>query len=132
MAFVGSLQIKGLAIVQSSFDEILYLDSVSSRPRLLTFAESCRWLDDRHLPLYPSPQDNIPLRDPTHLFDSKRYNTPGSGRAAFWPDLSKDHVDNAIWRFVGDPCTLEHWTFESGQIVIDKVGRSTVGRKLLG
>jgi len=86
-------QIKGLAMVQSSFDEILYLDS-----------------------------DNIPLRDPSYLFDSKRYNAPGSGRAVFWPDLSKDHVDNAIWRFVGDPCTLDHWTFESGQILIDKTG----------
>jgi alpha 1,2-mannosyltransferase len=82
--------------------------------------------------LYPSRQDNIPLRDPTHLFDSKRYNAPGSGRAAFWPDLSKDHVDNAIWRFVGDPCTLEHWTFESGQIVIDKVGRSTAWANACG
>lgn len=44
--------------------------------------------------------------------------------AAFWPDLSKDHPDNAIWRLVGDTCDLSHWTFESGQIVIDKAGNA--------
>jgi alpha 1,2-mannosyltransferase len=86
-----NFQIKGLAITSSSFREVIYLDS-----------------------------DNIPLRDPSHLFASARY-TEGGQRAAFWPDLSKDHVDNAIWRIIGDECDLEDWTFESGQIVIDKV-----------
>jgi alpha 1,2-mannosyltransferase len=89
-----NFQIKGLAITSSSFRELVYLDS-----------------------------DNIPLRDPTKLFNSERYLNRGA-RAAFWPDLSKDHVDNAIWRIIGDECTLDDWTFESGQIVIDKV-RST-------
>ncbi|KAJ9094901.1 hypothetical protein QFC19_007757 [Naganishia cerealis] len=86
-----NFQIKGLAITSSSFRELIYLDS-----------------------------DNIPLRDPTHLFESARYKN--NGAAAFWPDLSKDHVDNAIWRIIGDECDLDHWTFESGQIVIDKAG----------
>ncbi|WWD15658.1 hypothetical protein CI109_100080 [Kwoniella shandongensis] len=86
-------QIKGLALVQSSFREILYLDS-----------------------------DNTPLRSPTHLFDAPIYTS--SGRAAFWPDLSKDHPDNAIWRLIGDSCSLDLWTFESGQIVIDKAGNN--------
>ncbi|KAJ9122426.1 hypothetical protein QFC22_001851 [Naganishia vaughanmartiniae] len=86
-----NFQIKGLAITSSSFKELIYLDS-----------------------------DNIPLRDPTHLFESQRYTD--NGRAAFWPDLSKDHVDNAIWRIIGDECDLDNWTFESGQIVIDKAG----------
>ncbi|WVQ70433.1 uncharacterized protein L199_008660 [Kwoniella botswanensis] len=86
-------QIKGLALVQSSFREILYLDS-----------------------------DNVPLRSPVHLFDSPIYKS--NGRAVFWPDLSKDHPDNAIWRLVGDTCSLDLWTFESGQIVIDKAGNS--------
>ncbi|WVQ77944.1 hypothetical protein IAT38_000024 [Cryptococcus sp. DSM 104549] len=84
-------QIKGLALVQSSFRQIIYLDS-----------------------------DNTPLRSPTHLFDASLYTS--SGRAVFWPDLSKDHPDNAIWRIIGDTCSLDLWTFESGQIVIDKAG----------
>ncbi|KAJ9103740.1 hypothetical protein QFC21_002200 [Naganishia friedmannii] len=84
-------QIKGQAMVASLFQEIIFLDS-----------------------------DNIPLRDPTHLFESKRYKE--NGRAAFWPDLSKDHVDNAIWRIIGDECDLDLWSFESGQMVIDKAG----------
>ena len=66
------------------------------------------------------PLDNVPLRDPTHLFDAPLYLE--NGRAAFWPDLYKDHTDNAIWRVVGDTCDMDHWTFESGQIVIDKAG----------
>ena len=86
-----NFQIKGLAIVQSSFQEILYLDS-----------------------------DNVPLRDPSYLFKSPTYLE--NGRAAFWPDLYKDHPSNAVWRLVGDTCTLDHWTFESGQIVVDKAG----------
>ncbi|KAL7419528.1 hypothetical protein Q5752_005439 [Cryptotrichosporon argae] len=86
-----NFQIKGLAIVQSSFRELLYLDS-----------------------------DNLPLRDPTHLFSAPAYVE--RGRAVFYPDLSKDHADNAIWRIVGEPCTLDDWTFESGQIVVDKAG----------
>jgi alpha 1,2-mannosyltransferase len=80
-----------LAITQSSFDQVLYLDS-----------------------------DNLPLRDPTHLFDADIFRE--NGRAAFWPDLSKDHAHNAIWRVVGEDCTLDYFTFESGQIVIDKRG----------
>ena len=64
--------------------------------------------------------DNVPLRDPTHLFDAPLYLE--HGRAAFWPDLYKDHTDNGIWRMVGEPCDMDHWTFESGQIVIDKAG----------
>jgi len=84
-------QLKGLSLVQSSFREILSLDS-----------------------------DNAPLSDPSHLFNAPIYTT--NGRAAFWPDLSKDHPDNAIWRLIGEQCTFDDWTFESGQMVIDKSG----------
>jgi alpha 1,2-mannosyltransferase len=87
-----NFQIKGLAIALSNFKELIYLDS-----------------------------DNIPLRDPTYLFDTPSYTATGSGKAVFWPDLSKDHVDNAVWRIMGVPCDLDDFTFESGQIVIDKV-----------
>lgn len=87
-----NFQIKGLAIALSNFKELIYLDS-----------------------------DNIPLRDPTYLFDTPSYTAAVSGKAVFWPDLSKDHVDNAVWRVMGVPCDLDDFTFESGQIVIDKV-----------
>lgn len=83
-------QIKGLAMIQSSFAQLISLDS-----------------------------DNLPLRSIAHLFDAEVVQDTG---AAFWPDLSKDHSDNAIWRIVGEPCTLDQWTFESGQIVVDKRG----------
>jgi alpha 1,2-mannosyltransferase len=79
-----NFQIKGLAIALSSFQELIYLDS-----------------------------DNIPLRDPTCLFETESYTKEDSGKAVFWPDLSKDHVDNAIWRVMGTPCTLDDFTFES-------------------
>lgn len=57
-----NFQIKADAIVQSSFEEVLYLDS-----------------------------DNIPLRDPTYLFDTTLYKGPGQPEVVFWPDLNKDH-----------------------------------------
>jgi len=64
----------------------------------------------------------VPLRDPTHLFTAPKYLN--SGQAAFWPDLSKDHPANAIWRIVGEQCTLNDWAFESGQMVISKAGNN--------
>lgn len=85
-------QIKGLALIQSSFRELIYLDS-----------------------------DNVPLRTLTHLFSAPLY-LEGGHHAVFWPDLSKDSPDNSIWRIMGDTCALDHWTFESGQIVYDKAG----------
>ncbi|GMK59208.1 hypothetical protein CspeluHIS016_0702230 [Cutaneotrichosporon spelunceum] len=84
-------QIKAMAMIQTSFTEMIYLDS-----------------------------DNVPLRPMDHLFDAPVYAE--GGRAAFWPDIKKDHSDNAIWRIVGETCTLKEWTFESGQIVFDKRG----------
>lgn len=84
-------QIKSSAIIESSFREVLSLDS-----------------------------DNVPLGTVEHLFDADIYKTKGG--AVFWPDITKDHPENAIWRLVGEPCTFDEWTFESGQIVIDKGG----------
>lgn len=62
----------------------------------------------------------MPLRSPLHLFDDENYLK--GGQAAFWPDMTKDHPSNAIWRIVGESCTLNEWTFESGQFVISKAG----------
>ncbi|KAL7412809.1 mannosyltransferase putative-domain-containing protein [Mrakia frigida] len=86
-----NFQIKALAILQSTFSEVLYLDS-----------------------------DNLPLQDPAVLFDSPLY-TDG-GRAVFWPDLNKDHPENAIFRVLGEECRHEEWQIDSGQMLIDKRG----------
>ncbi|KAF8709259.1 putative Mannosyltransferase, partial [Rhizoctonia solani] len=86
-----NFQIKAAAIAESSFGEVLYLDS-----------------------------DNIPLSDPSILFDEPLYrNGP---RAVFWPDFNKDHPRNAIWRVLGVVCDYNRWELESGQILIDKRG----------
>ncbi|CAE6510870.1 unnamed protein product [Rhizoctonia solani] len=86
-----NFQIKAAAIAKSSFGEVLYLDS-----------------------------DNIPLSDPSILFDEPLYrNGP---RAVFWPDFNKDHPRNAIWRVLGVVCNYDRWELESGQILIDKRG----------
>ena len=46
----------------SSFEEVLYLDS-----------------------------DNVPLRDPAHLFESELYSGKDKPGVVFWPDINKDH-----------------------------------------
>ncbi|KIJ51257.1 glycosyltransferase family 71 protein [Sphaerobolus stellatus SS14] len=86
-----SFHLKAASIVTSSFSEVLYLDS-----------------------------DNLPLRNPEYLFDSKAYKEGGG--AVFWPDYNKDHPDNAIWRVLGKTCYYTEWEVESGQILIDKRG----------
>ncbi|CAE6422122.1 unnamed protein product [Rhizoctonia solani] len=86
-----NFQIKAAAIAESSFGEVLYLDS-----------------------------DNIPLSDPSILFDEPLYRK--GPRAVFWPDFNKDHPQNAIWRVLGVACSYDWWELESGQILIDKRG----------
>jgi len=88
-----NFQIKADAIISSSFDEVLYLDS-----------------------------DNIPLRDPSYLFDSEFYKGEGRPKAVFWPDLNKDHPDNPIWRLMGKTCNNTEFEVESGQVLISKSG----------
>ncbi|KAF8318463.1 hypothetical protein DL93DRAFT_389925 [Clavulina sp. PMI_390] len=88
-----NFQIKADAIIYSSFEEVLYLDS-----------------------------DNIPLRDPTYLFDSPVYAGVGQPGVVFWPDIFKDHPRNAIWRLTGRACSQDEWTLETGQIIIRKTG----------
>lgn len=65
-------------------------------------------------------QDSVPLRDPSHLFDSGIYKAYGS---VFWADLWKFHPHSALWRILGRTCSFEDWGFESGQILIDKTGQ---------
>ncbi|GAA5833828.1 hypothetical protein JCM9279_001636 [Rhodotorula babjevae] len=81
--------IKGDALVRTSFAEFLYLDS-----------------------------DNVPLVDPSFLFDSPTYKAHG---AVLWPDFNRDSAANPIWRLLGTPCSpAAAWQAESGQVLVDK------------
>ena len=79
--------IKTMALLYSSFQEVLYLDS-----------------------------DNMPMKDPSFLFDHLAYQETGS---IFWPDFWKFPIDNPMWRITGQQCEEEQEQ-ESGQMVIDK------------
>ncbi|KAJ1565544.1 hypothetical protein HK096_002192, partial [Nowakowskiella sp. JEL0078] len=82
-----NFQVKSAAILNSDFVEILYLDS-----------------------------DNLPMLDPTFLFDSAPYKLTG---AIMWPDFWKTHYKNPIWTVLSLDCRDE-WEVEAGQLVIDK------------
>ncbi|CAN8097944.1 unnamed protein product [Discula destructiva] len=88
-----NFELKAEAILRSSFDEVLFLDS-----------------------------DNFPLADVSAtLFAAPLFTDPRGGRAVFWPDLNRDHPDNAIHRILGLPCH-DAWQLDSGQILIAKSG----------
>jgi alpha 1,2-mannosyltransferase len=82
-----AFQIKGAAIQQSSFDEILYLDT-----------------------------DSYLLRNPGYLFESKHWKETG---LMLWPDYTKSHATNPLWRLVGQTCRNEY-EGESGQMLISR------------
>jgi len=60
--------------------------------------------------------DNMPVVDPTFLFDTPQYREHG---AIFWPDPFFYTADDPIWKLTGVPYRHEP-QFESGQIVVDK------------
>lgn len=60
--------------------------------------------------------DNVPVLDPTYLFDEPEYLATG---AAFWPDFSRLGRERSIWKLTGVP-PREEPEFESGQILLDK------------
>jgi hypothetical protein len=60
--------------------------------------------------------DNVPVRDPTFLFDSPPFRRTG---AVFWPDMSSFPPDDPVWRICGVPYRDEP-QFESGQVLVDK------------
>ncbi|ESZ93588.1 glycosyltransferase family 71 protein [Sclerotinia borealis F-4128] len=80
-------QIKGAAIQQSSFDDILYLDT-----------------------------DSYPLRNPEYLFEGREWRDTG---LLLWPDYSKSHPTNPMWRLLGQSCRNEY-EGESGQVLISR------------
>lgn len=65
--------------------------------------------------------DNFPLSDVSKLFDAALFKDPKGGNAVFWPDLNRDHPDNAIHRLLGIPCH-DAWELDSGQVLIAKSG----------
>eukprot|EP00243_Klebsormidium_subtile_P004655 TRINITY_DN18803_c0_g1_i1.p1 TRINITY_DN18803_c0_g1~~TRINITY_DN18803_c0_g1_i1.p1 ORF type:complete len:604 (-),score=117.91 TRINITY_DN18803_c0_g1_i1:349-2160(-) len=78
--------IKPLVLLHSSFEEVLLLDD-----------------------------DNLPLRDPTYLFEYPQYRKSG---AIFWPDYWRTSPLNPIWELVGaEPNGYEQ---ESGQLLVNK------------
>ena len=78
---------KSFAILHSRFKEVLFLDA-----------------------------DNMPLVDPTFLFESPEYKQTG---AVFWPDGPRMGPDNPAWQAFGVPHRDEP-EVESGQLLIDK------------
>jgi hypothetical protein len=61
--------------------------------------------------------DNVPVVDPTFLFDSIEYRKNGS---IFWPDRERIAPTRSIWALTGVSFRDEP-EFESGQVVVDVV-----------
>lgn len=78
---------KPYAILHSPFEEVLFLDA-----------------------------DNVPVLDPTYLFDDPRYLASG---AIFWPDGLRTPQSSPRWLIFGVPYRDE-WEQESGQVLINK------------
>ena len=85
--FIGGWELKPYAILHSRFEEVLYLDA-----------------------------DNMPVLDPTFLFDTSQFIRHG---AVFWPDYGRLAPDRSIWRICGVEYRDEP-EFESGQILLNK------------
>jgi hypothetical protein len=80
-------ELKTYAIIHSPFREVILLDA-----------------------------DNVPIVDPTFLFDSMQFKEAG---AIFWPDFGRLDMDHPIWNICGVAYRDEP-EFESGQIVVNK------------
>lgn len=84
-------QLKPFSLIHSSFREVLYLDA-----------------------------DNLPVTDPTYLFDHPAYSTQG---ALFWPDLPPQIAANSKIHTVTWDLAAISWregrAFETGQFLID-------------
>jgi hypothetical protein len=81
-------ELKPYAIQHSRFREVLFLDA-----------------------------DNVPVRDPTYLFETPQFRESG---AIFWPDFGRLGRDRLAWRVFGNIPYRDEWEVESGQIVVDK------------
>ena len=84
---VNGWEIKAFALLHSAFREVLLLDA-----------------------------DNVPIVDPTFLFETRQFAETG---AIFWPDFGRLEPSRSIWELTGVRYRDEP-EFESGQIVLDK------------
>jgi hypothetical protein len=84
---LGGWELKSYAIVNSRFREVILLDA-----------------------------DNVPVVDPSFLFDSPQYAETG---ALFWPDVEHIAADNEIWSICGISYRPGA-AVEAGQLVLDK------------
>jgi hypothetical protein len=84
---LGGWELKSYAMLHSRFREVLLLDA-----------------------------DNVPVREPSYLFERPEYQETG---ALFWPDVVRLSSSNGIWAIAG-LAPHESPSFESGQIVLDK------------
>ncbi len=84
---LGGWECKPYAILHSPFQEVILLDA-----------------------------DNVPIVEPTFLFETEAYRETG---AVFWPDIGGLAPRSTIWAVCRVPYRREP-PFESGQMVIDK------------
>jgi hypothetical protein len=84
---LGGWELKSYAVMHSRFREVLLMDA-----------------------------DNIPVRDPSFLFDRPEYRSTGT---LFWPDIVRLSPDNQIWSTSG-LSYRDMPSIESGQMVLDK------------
>ena len=61
--------------------------------------------------------DNMPVRDPTLLFETPQFREHG---AIFWPDYGRLNRNRRAWKVFGDIPYRDEPEVESGQIVVDK------------
>ncbi|GAA5930315.1 uncharacterized protein JCM15063_004771 [Sporobolomyces koalae] len=119
-----NFHLKARAIVDSSFREVLYLDSdnlptASLSPRDTPIPkevmELARKENRTDTPWTKANGEEI-WGKPTGLWEGKAYKRLG---VMFWPDYWRTSADNAIWAILGVPCRDE-WEQEAGQILVDK------------
>jgi len=84
---LGGWELKAYSLLHARFREVLFLDA-----------------------------DNVPVRDPSCLFEDPDYRRTG---ALFWPDRGGPEGSPRVWKMLGlaNPAPQE---FESGQMVLDK------------
>lgn len=87
MRTLGGWELKAQALALSRFEQVLLLDA-----------------------------DNVPVSDPSVLFDAPQLAETG---ALVWPDLPELSAENPIWELCGVDYRSEA-SWESGQMVVDK------------
>lgn len=60
--------------------------------------------------------DSYLAKNPTYLFDAPAYKETG---VMLWPDFTKSHPTNPVWRLLGIPCRPQ-FEGESGQVLFNR------------